>query len=762
MSRRSPILPLAVTCLLLGALTRPACAQTDASETGTVRGAISGRFQERAMPLPFALVEAHAPDGRSAVLADGSGAYALSGLRAGEVRLLITHAGYEPLTLLVTVPSSGSVTVDLELTAAPVALPTIEVRADPATMLSPLRAVTERSAEVELPELEMQALELGPGVGQPGLLDAVAALPGNDPAEATDVLFMRGSTTDLKLVLLDGVPVYTPFHVAGLMRSFEPGILGRADLHVGGAPARFDGGLTHILDLRTRSPRRDRVRASGSLDLVAASAAVEAPLGRRAGMIVSGRSLHDLGSAPLGGERPYGYRDVLATVAAEPTDGQEIRATGFWNEESVVLDASRAPDDARWANRAASVGYRARVGGADVELTAGLSGYDATLPLLPSRAPDEPTPAPLLASARTDRARVLAEVTWGSAAQPLRVGASAEHIDVAFAARRLDGGPSVTHGGSTPAVGAFVDATRLLAPGLTLRAGLRADHVGARQTYVAPGGALSVGLGPQALLTVAAGRYHQPTRSPHAEVERTLLEVSDATDGFTTTGTGGADLLPIATADHVVLSLDQRLGERVSLGLEGFWKRYDGLPTADREIVRSSGLDLRVQASGEGGAAWLGYGLSWFWSTRDLSGRTTEFSGRHLLSAGASGALAGPLRGEVRLAYGAGLPYTSVPFGSSAASTQTVVDQGETAVAAPSPLEGGLDEEFLRVDLEVHMLLEPTWGGRAWQLRPYVRVLNALDRRDALFYTFQPWRSDRVTPLAERPLLPILGLAVSF
>jgi hypothetical protein len=60
------------------------------------------------------------------------------------------------------------------------------------------------------------------------------------------------------------------------------------------------------------------------------------------------------------------------------------------------------------------------------------------------------------------------------------------------------------------------------------------------------------------------------------------------------------------------------------------------------------------------------------------------------------------------------------------------------------------------------MLLEPTWGGRPWQVRPYVRLLNALDRRDALFYTFQPWRSDSVRPLAERPLLPLLGVSVSF
>jgi hypothetical protein len=54
------------------------------------------------------------------------------------------------------------------------------------------------------------------------------------------------------------------------------------------------------------------------------------------------------------------------------------------------------------------------------------------------------------------------------------------------------------------------------------------------------------------------------------------------------------------------------------------------------------------------------------------------------------------------------------------------------------------------------------WGSRTVEIRPYLRILNALDRRDALFYAFQPWRSDELTPLAERPLVPVVGIAWRF
>ncbi|HET9949139.1 MAG TPA: TonB-dependent receptor, partial [Longimicrobiales bacterium] len=692
--------------------------------------------------------------GRLLRFTDGTGTYTLEGVPAGEARLRVTHPGYEPLSLVVTVPAGDTVVLDLELDADPVELPSLEVLAEG---VEPPSLGDVRVAGGALPEVELQALGAETGVGQPGLADVVRALPGNDPADATDVLYMRGSTTDMKLVLLDGVPVYTPFHVAGLLRSFEPAVLGSADLHVGGAPARYDGGLSEILELRTREPRRDRMRVSGAVDLLSASGALETPLGGRAGVLVSGRSLHDLGSAVLGTGRPYGYRDALLAASLEPAEGHEIRLTGFLNEETVVLDPARAPDDARWANEALALTWAADLGGARMELTAGLSGYNAELPLAPSGGQAPLQLDALLASGETDRARVVGEVEWGRAAAPVRAGLSFEEIDAAYAARSLGGGPSAYSHGATRAFGAFVDVTRPLAPGLTLRGGLRADHYAGRRTLLAPRGALTWEVAPDALLTVAAGRYHQPTRTPQVEVERTLIEVAamDFEPG---------ELLPIATADHVVLALDQTLAGRVRLGLQGFWKRYSGLPEARDETVRSSGVDVRVLTSGERGTAWLGYELSWFWSTTDLSGRTIDFSGRHLLSAGMSGRLAGPLNAEVRLAYGAGLPYTSIPFtgGGEATLTRSVVSESEPEPVVDPPLVSALEDDFLRVDVELHALFEPTWGGRTWQVRPYVRILNALDQRDAMFWVYQPWRSERLTPIAERSLLPIAGVAFSF
>ena len=493
------------------------------SADASLHGTVTGVFRERSGVLPHALLAVETPGGRRWVQAGEDGSYSLDGLRPGVVTVRVRHPGYEAIAVEVTLAAGASVRVDLELTGRPLRLDPVEIRADRLTGESTAGDETGRPRLI--PELEIQALDLTPGVGDPALAAAVRALPGNDPASATDVLYLRGSTADMKLVLLDGAPVYTPFHVAGLMPGFEPALLGAAALHRGGAPARYDGGLTHILDLRTRSPRRDRVRASAALDLLTASGAVEGPLGTRGGFLASGRGLHDVGSGPLGGDRPYGYSDLLLAAEYEPGDDHRVGVTVFRNTEAVLLDYEAAPDDATWSNRAFSLSYEGAVGSARVRALAAASDYDASLPLQPSSTDSIPAAAPLLAAGANRRVRLLAEVEWGGATGRTVVGVSHNHIEAEYGARAPAAGTSTTTNATHTTPGLHVDAVRLLAPEVTLRAGVRADLFPDGDLALAPRARLAWAFDPRALLSVAVGRYHQPTRTPDVEVERTLQEV---------------------------------------------------------------------------------------------------------------------------------------------------------------------------------------------------------------------------------------------
>ncbi len=562
--------------------------------TGVIKGTVHGRQLSEPVPLANAIVSVTAGPRQYTVTADAQGHYSVPGLANGTWRVQAIHVGFRPMSVTVRVPPSGTVTLDLSLTWEPVRLPTLVIRSDPVRPLSP----GTRVPPSELGEVALRALEGTPGMVEGGLAQVVRSIPGNDPSDPRDVLLMRGSATDLKLVLLDGAPVYTPFHMAGLVESFDPEALGGASLFLGGAPARFDGGLSYILELKGRSPGRDRVKGSAAADLLTSRLFLEGPLGSSTGFLIGARALHDWGTPLLGkGPSPYGFRDLLARLEWEGRGGRSAYLTGFWNRESVLLDLpddaaetlDQAPnfggggvfgrtspsDAARWGNRALAAGFGAELGGTRAELRMALSRYEAELPVGDS--------LPLFAQSRSDRARLSAEFSrpWGEGV--LRFGASYDRVTSDYSAMALDSaraGEVNRAGLGGASTGVYLEGVRSMTASLSIRAGGRLDRfrgdVGVR---LAPRLSLTWMLTEQAALTLAAGRYHQYSNVASQDIATNIgPDSSGAAEG------GSVPLeLTVGSADHLVVSLDQVLTPGLRLGLEGFVKKFSGVSgTRDR------------------------------------------------------------------------------------------------------------------------------------------------------------------------------------
>ena len=736
---------------------------------GAIEGVVRSQEGNIMRILPYAIIQASMPGKQRTILADSLGRYLVESVPPGTVRLRVSHVAHRSAVVNVAVPDGQTVSLDVDLEWSPISVGRITVIAD--RIIQP-RDLTR--LDKPFPDIELRALGVSPGLGEVGLGEAAAALPGNDPADPSDVLFMRGSTTDLKLVLLDGAPVYTPFHLGGMLSTFDASSLGAAALHTGGAPARYDGGLSYILDLRTRPPRRDRLHVRGGLDLISGSIAAEGPIGGGGGFTASSRTLHNYGASVLGGgHTPYGYRDALGRIDASLGDRHFLVATGFWNRESVLLNLNAAdwdpgaafvvPEDATWGNHALVVAYRGRWTDLTVDVTASASGYQAELPLRPP--PQDSTSSAeddgFLAGATTDRLRLALDASAPLGDSRLRFGAALDRTETFYSAHRfadLGTNTGVDTEASGLAAGVYADGVRSLAPGLDLRGGLRADVFSReRGVRLAPRVAFLWSLTDEALLTVAAGRYHQFSRASDQQVDFTASSGAFAATGGT--------LLSVATADHVAVSLDQQLTNRVRLGVEGFWKGFTGLGTSGGGVLNSSGVDLQVLHEGAPFTAWLGYNLSWFWSGGSGFGTASNFAGRQLLSAGLRGSPSSRTGGSLSIAYSAGLPYTSIPFGSrdalDAPLNQTTTLPGELAQEDPV-FSGQPDDGFLRLDVELFTRFDARIGGQDFEVRPYLRVINALDQRDALFFYFEPWRDAELRPLAERSLLPVLGVEWRF
>jgi len=569
---------------------------------------------------------------------------------------------------------------------------------------------------------------------------------------------VRGSAGMLQLVLLDGAPVYAPFHTGGLLEAFEPGVLGSARLYLGGAPARYDGGLSYVMDLSTRGGNGGGHSGAGAVDMMSARGRAEGPLGGGARYLVSARTVHGASMTQLESEPfPYRFGDALARVDV-PTRGGALSITGFVNREGVRIDTAGPGDGhARWGNLATSLRWRGRLRGADAEFTVAGGRFDANLPL-------------------RDSARLL-EMEWQQ--ERLRLG-----LDLAS---DLRGGVRLRYGasfdrtwfrhvatvpeeyrlllysrGAGSAAGGYVDASWQPARRVVLRGGLRGDHFSVGQVAkVAPRASATWLVSDGAALTLAAGRYHQYVRVPRPSLQAGAPPRNSADAVRVPTQ------IAVASATHLSMTLDQELVAGVRLGLEGFYKRFHGLPLKDGNVSHNSGMDVWVRRTAGEVTGWLGYSLSWGWNSHEGMGTSAEFLGRQTVSGGVRGPVWRRTLLGLRVAYGDGLAYTPVAMGGREAldgGSLPVYQSGNSVrLDSDAPLRGP-SADFLRVDAEVSRTWTPMVAGRRTQLTPYLKVLNALESRDALFYRYfaEGDSGARLQPVSTLPVVPVVGVAWHF
>lgn len=747
--RRSYCL-LALHLLLSLGLASPAFAQS----SGQVRGQV--RSESQAVPLSRARVELAREGWVRQVNTDSAGHYLLTHVPSGRTLLRVHHPGHEPVELEIQVAADREVFIEITLPLAPIELDPVHVQG---RYRGAAIADSIPEAEAALGRIAARTLESSSGVAELGLAEAARAAPGREPGDASGVLYIRGAAADLKLVYLDGAPVYAPFPVAGVLEPFTPGLLHDAEIYLGGAPARYDGGLSQITDLRTRSAGALGVRTSGSLDLLSGHLLAEAANDDRFALTGLLRGVHPFATTQLlGPSSRYAYGEGLLRGDLRLSEASTLSSTYFSNAESVRFDATEPADRSiAWGNRAGSIRLQSAIGKSSADLVAAAGRYHAELPLAGRRSP--------LATGSAERLRLSANIARPMPGFHLQYGISfdRQHYRAAAVWEGEEGGAEVRSAGEV--AGIHGEASGQLGPRLHLRAGARIDRfTSARAHYtVAPRFAATWLLNESAFLTFAAGRYHQFLRPP----EEVLL---GAAESF---GHQRQLVLTVANASHFTVGLDQELPEGYRLGLEGYYKTFGNIPGAFVSDLRASGVDLWVHRGQGRTTGWLGYSLAWAWAGSELSATEAflsgnhAFTGRHMLSAGLETPLASRTQLEVRFAYGAGLPYTAVPLGESgryaqphiASASSTLRDAAggnEMAPLLPTP-----EEAYLRLDASITRLFTARRGSRTFEIAPYLRIMNGLGRRDALFYLSDP-HEEEMRRIGHLPVVPIVGVEWDF
>lgn len=326
--------------LLVGAA--PSHAQDEGAGAvvqGFVRGAANGQSLQGATVI----VRDTAGTRQGGDAANGRGFYQIAGLSSGRYVLSIRFVGYEPYRDTLRLESGARRTVSVSLEDEPQELEEVTVRGE-----DPVG-----DAEAGLREIGAAEIETIPTPGPGGDLAAyLRSLPGvSTIGDRGGRLFVRGGSPSQNLMLVDGMPVYKPFHIVGFYSAFPSELVANTNFYAGGFGAEYMGRISSVLDVHLRSGNTKTYAGSVGMGPFTATGHVEGPIQRGdVSFLLHARHslVEEAGPTLLGEEMPYKFYDVTAKVHTQDESSQ-CSFVGLRTYDRGRIDRSRGAS-IRWDN----------------------------------------------------------------------------------------------------------------------------------------------------------------------------------------------------------------------------------------------------------------------------------------------------------------------------------------------------------------------------------------------------------------------------
>jgi hypothetical protein len=247
------------------------------------------------------------PDLRVGTVANGAGYFALPSLPTGEYRLHVSFLGYAPEEVRL---SGRAETHTIALSPVTLEGGSILVEGDVGSQgeFSTMPGMLTESAS------RLNGLPSFPG--ESDLFQALQWFPGvRKTGEVNGGMIIRGAPPDQNLYLLDGAPVYHPWHAFSLISIFQTETFKHVNLFRGSFPAEFGGRISSVLDAQMKDGSQREPQALIALSPLSGRFVAEAPATQNGSFMIAGRRSYL--DKLIGREHPVenaaGRRDTLRT-----------------------------------------------------------------------------------------------------------------------------------------------------------------------------------------------------------------------------------------------------------------------------------------------------------------------------------------------------------------------------------------------------------------------------------------------------------------
>ncbi|MBK7107284.1 MAG: TonB-dependent receptor [Ignavibacteriae bacterium] len=571
--------------------------------------------------------------------------------------ILASYVGYENKEIQFVVQANRVTKVDISLKPTSFELQTVEKVGQ--------KKIETNATDVGLQVISMKELESLPQGVETDLFRSLQYVPGvKTTGDISSRYYVRGGSSDQNLVLLNGSPVYNPFHALGIFSIFDPEIVNSMELYKGGFPAEFGGKVSSVLNIITKDGNKNNFNANGSISLLTGKVLLEGPI-PSGSYIISARKTYSnsifkkfLNNQDV----PLDFYDFSFKVNysdQEISEGTKIILHGFSSQDKINRD-SELSEDYLWKNNLFGIKWMQVANNSPVFWDMGitLSTYQGEI------IPKLSNVKPQLNDVRDVSFKANFNYVFDSRDEAI-LGFDIKDIQTKLKLENSRGAVSdIISKGSQIAAYAKYKFLRFDNLGIDLGARLNIAQLSNNNgSTIDPRINITYSFIPQVSIKLAWGKYQQDLITLTKEDQiLTLFEPWLITP----------DYLQPTSSTHYIGGITLRLIENLSFSLEGYYKLTENLPAVNENKIYDSDRDF---IAGEGEAyGWetsigyndevinitASYSNSWSYKTVDGWIYYPKYDIRHSLNTGFALNIGAGWLFSAMWIYNSGLPFTQL------------------------------------------------------------------------------------------------------
>jgi CarboxypepD_reg-like domain/TonB-dependent Receptor Plug Domain len=740
------------------------------------KGMLRGNIYNKTTGEPLAFVNVLLKETTFGTTTNQDGFYSLN-VPTGNYTITTSLLGYGAMEMPVKIVDGAILYQRFDLTENDKDLETIEI--------SGSREAARNTVQISKITVTQKQLKALPSTGgEPDIAQYLTVLPGViSTGDQGGQIYIRGGSPVQNKILLDGMPIYNPFHSIGFFSVFETETIRSADVLTGGFNAEYGGRISAIMDLKTREGNKKRFAGFISGSPFQAKALLEAPLsplsddgkgGSSTILFTAKQSLldktvHNLYqyAARDSFGLPFAYTDIYGKVSFNAAGGSKFNFFGF-NFKDKVSYTNIA--DLNWNNTGGGANFTLVPAGLSLVINGAMGYSDYQIQLLQGK--DDPRKSRI-----TSTNAALDFTYYGSNNNEIKYGVELNNISTQLQFKNKLGFTFDDTDYSTE-LASYIK-TRWKMKSLVLEPGLRVQYYASLGiAKLEPRFAAKMNLSERIRFKFSGGLYSQNLLSTVNERDIVNLFVgyqSGPEYPIYQQGTQQDIKERLQTAYHIVGGLEVDLSKNLEINIEPYLKNYTQLIQVNRnktqstdpnyvvETGRATGLDITAKYEKNNLYIWTAYSIGYVHRKDEIQTYPTNFDRRHHLNVVATYTFGKQKTWEIgsRFNYGSGFPftltqgfYTKFDFNDGLNTDILKGNPSNIGVIYSDKRNAGRLPAYARFDVSVKKTIAIIKNTR---MEIIGSVTNAVNRNN-IFY-FDRVKYERVDQL---PILPSLAMTLHF